>query len=573
MLNQDWKIAPAVPREFLKKFPEYSSIVAQLLFNRGIKTQALVDEFVNPDYEQDLHDPFLMKDMDRGVARILKALAKKEKILIHGDYDADGVSGAVLLFDVLKGLKADVGVFLPSRQEGGYGINQEAIKKFKADGVNLIVSVDCGITNITEVALAKKLGMDVVITDHHTVPDKIPAADAVINPSRQDDKYPFKQLAGVGVAFKMIQALKTKLPAGQKLAQSEKWYLDLVAVGTVADCAPIIGENRTLVKYGLQVLARTKRTGLRSLMEKSQVDLQDLDTYDIGFRIGPRLNAAGRLKHSQIAFDLLMADSGEKALALAQELDLINRQRQVITDKFMKEAETQIGDVTDEKSLLVAYSENWPSGVVGLVAGKLCERHARPVLILEKKATFSVGSARSTAKFNIIEAIRMCDDLLEKHGGHSQAAGCTVPNKNLDSFARRLKAVAKKKLAPDDLRSELAIDSVLRPDQINWELHDALKVFEPHGFANEKPRFATKQLLVAGVRAVGKQGKHLKLDLRSAEAPANVIPAIAFGFGEMVNRINFQDTVDVAYELEANEWNGNRELQLNILDIRTNVKE
>lgn len=572
MLNHDWKIAKTAPREFFKKFPEYSPIVSQLLYNRGITTQALVDEFVNPDYDQDLHDPFLMTDMDRGVTRILQALTRKEKILVHGDYDADGVSGAVLLFDVLRGLKSEVDVFLPSRQEGGYGMNPEAIKKFKKDGVNLILSVDCGITNVAEVALAKKLGMDVVVTDHHTVLEKIPDADAVINPSRPGDKYPFKQLAGVGVAFKMVQALKQKLPAGQKLAQSEKWYLDLVAVGTVADCAPIIGENRTLVKYGLQVLARTKRAGLRSLMERSQVDLSDLDTYDIGFRIGPRLNAAGRLKHSQIAFDLLMAASGAKAMSLAQQLDLINRQRQVITDKFMKEAETQIGEVTDEKSLLVAYSENWPSGVVGLVAGKLCERHARPVLILEKKKSFSVGSARSTAKFNIIEAIRLCDDLLDKHGGHSQAAGCTVPNENLEVFARRLKEMAKKKLTPDDLRSELMIDGILNPAQINWELHDSLRLFEPHGFSNEKPRFVSKRLQVAGVRAVGNLGKHLKLDLRAPEAPAKVIPAIAFGFGEMVNRINFQDTVDVAYELEANEWNGHRELQLNILDIRTNVE-
>lgn len=573
MLNQDWKIASAAPREFLKKFPEYPPIVSQLLFNRGIKTQEQVDEFVNPDYEQDLHDPFLMTDMAKGVARLVRAIEKKEKILVHGDYDADGVSGAVVLFDVLKGLGAKVEVFLPSRSEGGYGMNAEAIGQFQKAGVNLIVTVDCGITNVAEVALAKKLGMDVVVTDHHTVPEKIPAADAVINPSQKSDKYPFKQLAGVGVAFKMIQALKAKLPAGLKLAQSEKWYLDLVAVGTVADCAPIIGENRTLVKYGLQVLARTKRAGLRSLMERSQIDLQELDTYDIGFRIGPRLNAAGRLKHSQIAFDLLMADSGERALELAQELDLINRQRQVITDKFMKEAEVQIGEVTDEKCLLVAYSENWPSGVVGLVAGKLCERHARPVLILEKKKTFSVGSARSTAKFNIIEAIRMCDDLLEKHGGHSQAAGCTVLNQNLEVFAKRLKAVAKKKLAPEDLRSELPIDSVLSAEQINWDLHDALRILEPHGFANDKPVFATRGLLVAGVRAVGNQGKHLKLDLRSPHSPAKVIPAIAFGFGRLVNDVNFQDTVDVAYEIEANEWNGNRELQLNIIDIRTNVKE
>jgi single-stranded-DNA-specific exonuclease len=571
MPKKQWTIAAPYPASFKKKFPEFSEVVLQLLYNRGICDQQAVDEFLNPDYEQDLHDPFLMKDMEKGVARVIKAIVNQEKILIHGDYDADGVTSAALLYDVFSDLKVPVEVFLPSRQEGGYGMNATAIHEFKKKGIQLIITTDCGITNIDEVALAKKLGMDVIVTDHHSVPEKIPKADAVINPARLDDKYPFEKLAGVGVAFKFVQALQKKLPAGYKLSRSEKWYLDLVAVGTVADCSPIIGENRTLVKYGLLVLERTKRLGLRALMSQARVDTKNLDTHDIGFRLGPRLNAAGRLRHSQTAFDLLTATEPTRATALASDLDQINRERQVLTQRFMREAEEQIGQVTDDKRLLIAQSTDWPSGVVGLVAGKLCERHSRPVLVLERKARQSVGSARSTDKFNIIEAIRTCDELLEKYGGHSQAAGCTVANSNLKDFARRLQVLAKEKISIDDMRGELLIDAPVPATAINWDLLDALQIFHPHGFANEKPRFLTAGLRVTGVRAVGGSGQHLKLELQDSAAAGKVFPGIAFGFGDLVNEINFKDKVDVAFELDVNEWNGNRELQLQILDIKKHV--
>ncbi len=573
MIKKQWKIAEGISEEQQEQFPEFSSVVTQLLHNRGLKSQKKIDEFLNPDYESDLHDPFLMKDMDKAVSRIEEALEKKEKILIHGDYDADGVTSAAILYDALEGLGGKVEVFLPSRQGGGYGMNKDSVKKFTDDGVQLIITVDCGITNIEEVDLAKKLGMDVIVTDHHSVPDEIPKADAVINPARKDDTYPFDKLAGVGVAFKLIQALKKSAEKkGKKLALSEKWFLDLVAVGTIADCSPIIGENRTLVKYGLQVLAKTKRAGLQSLFERSQIDVKNLDTQDVGFRIGPRLNAAGRLRHPQIALDLLQADSAEQAMPLAQELDQINKERQTMTNKFMKQAEDQIGEVTDDKRLLVAYSSEWPSGVVGLVAGKLCERHSRPVIVLEKKKTHSIGSARSTARFNIIEAIRQCDELLEKHGGHAQAAGCTVPNENLAEFGKRLQKIAADELEPADLLGDLLIDARLKSSEINWDLHNALQIFEPHGFGNEKPKFMTEGLQVASVRAVGANGQHLKVGLQSPGENSKNFNTIAFGLGDLVDQINFRDKIDVVYQLEVNEWNGNRELQFNIIDIRKHGK-
>ncbi len=568
MNQKQWQIAKSVPASFAQKFPEHPEVVLQLLYNRGLHDQKAIDEFFNPDYEADLHDPFLMTDMDKGVARILEALKKKEKILVHGDYDADGVTSAVMLHEVLTGLGGDVEVHLPSRQEGGYGMNEKFVREFAKRKIQLILTTDCGITNVKEAALAKKLGMDIVVTDHHSVPDKIPVADAVINPSRPGDKYPFNKLAGVGVAFKLVQALKKKLPSSKKLPRSEKWYLDLVAVGTVADCCPIIGENRTLVKYGLLVLERTKRLGFKSLMEKARVNVEEIDTTDIGFRIGPRLNAAGRLRHSQTAFDLLVATESAEANELAQTLDQINRERQVVTEKYMQEAEAQIGEVTDDKRMLIAQSSNWPSGVVGLVAGKLCERHSRPVLVLEKKKTYSVGSARSTAKFNIIEAIRTCDELLEKYGGHSQAAGCTIRNEKLAAFSDRLCRLTRQQLSAEDLKGELAIDKELEPAEINWDTIDSLQAFKPHGFANEKPRFATRGLTVTSVRAVGNLGKHLKLDLQSQGPENKIFPAIAFGLGDLVDQVNFKDKVDVAYEMEVNEWNGNREIQMQVLDIQ-----
>ncbi|EKD49576.1 MAG: hypothetical protein ACD_63C00105G0002 [uncultured bacterium] len=572
MAKKHWKIAEIVPKDFLSKFPEYPPIVAQLLFNRKIKTQKEIDEFLNPDYEQDLHDPFLMLDMEKAVVRIIEALEKNEKILVHGDYDADGVSGAVILYEILKDLGMDVEVFLPSRQEGGYGMNSNAIKSFKKSGVQLIVSVDCGVTNVDEVAFANKLGMEVIVTDHHTIPPKLPDAFAIVNPSREDDKYPFKKLSGVGVVFKLVQALQKKLPKNLSFKKSEKWFLDLVAVGTVADCTPIIGENRTLVKYGLQVLEKTKRLGLLHIMKRSGVRRDNLDTYDIGFRIGPRLNAAGRLRHADIAFDLLTTKSEEKAVELSDNLDIINRERQVLTGRIMEEAEAQLGEVTDDKRILVAYGESWPSGVVGLVAGKLCERHSRPVLVLEKKERHSIGAARSIPKFNIIEAIRTCSDILEKHGGHSQAAGCTISNEYLETFANRLQKFASKKLLVQDLKRELFIDAKLDSKDVSWDLHDYVEMFAPFGLENEKPRFVVERLKVAGVRAVGNMGKHLKLDLQSTGSDSRRFPAIGFGFGDLVSKINFGDIVDVAFELEANEWNGARSLQLKVADIRSSLR-
>lgn len=564
--SKKWKVAKKASKAFFDSFKDYNPITAQLFYNRGIESPDAAERFISPSYIRDSHDPYLMADMDKAVERILRAIKKKEKIMIHGDYDADGVVSTVLLYEVLKKFTPNVDYYLPSRQQEGYGLSLETIKKFREKNIDLIITVDCGVTNVKEVDLANKFGIDVVVTDHHSIPAKLPDAYAILNPARKDDKYPYKKLAGVGVAFKLAKALLEKL--GEK--ELERKYLDLVAVGTIADCTPVNGENRVLVKHGLDILGETKRTGLIQLMKKAGVDFDNIDTFDLGFKIGPRLNAAGRLKHSSLAFELLTTASEERACELSHDLDAVNKERQSLTYKIIDEAEEQIGNV-DEKRMIVAYGENWPVGVVGLVAGKLCERYARPALVLEKGKDQSVGSARSIPNFNIVEAIRSCSDLVIKHGGHSQAAGVTLKNKHLDNFCKRINDFADNNLKREDLVSEISVEAVLPQQCLSWDFFNEIDRFKPFGLMNEKPKFIMHNLEISEVRAVGADGKHLKARLKPRDFSTS-LDAIGFNLGSMIEKLQFKDEVSAVFELDLNTWNGNTNLQLKLVDLkRTNA--
>lgn len=595
-----WQLKPSAPKEFIAQFPEYNPVVLELLSRRGINTQEKIDEFFNPDYEGDLHDPFLMLGMAEAVKRITKAIEKKEKTAIFGDYDADGVCGAVLLQATLAELGADIsgGIYVPDRVKDGYGLNQEAIKKMKEEGVGLMLTVDCGISEKADIDFANSLGLEVVVTDHHQPGKSLPKAQAIVNPWQSKDKYPFKELAGVGVAFKLAQAL---IGSSKKTKPGwEKWLLDLVALGTVADCMPLLGENRTLVRYGLIVLAQTQRMGLQELMkvarlnpiyeiekfhptgdhpkgEKTKIGEMrtNLDTYSLGFVLAPRLNAAGRIDHADLAVDLLLTQDRGEAAAMAKKINDHNGRRQKITEDIVKEIERRIaGDLNNaKKPVLFASDANWSPGVIGLVAGKIADRHNRPAFIFssasQSQPTHLRGSARSVPAFNLIEAISSCAELLAEYGGHIGAAGLELEAKNLAAFEEKINQIACQKLKGIDLTPVLEVDAELKPADINWKLFDNLEKFEPFGKNNERPLWLIKNLEVVGVRVVGNGSKHLKLELKSEELPKKIFKAIGFGLaGNSNSDLAFGDKIDIVCEIIVDEWNGTRNLQFKIVDLK-----
>ncbi len=605
-----WKLKPRISEKFIKQFLEYSPEILQLLFNRGLKTQRQIDEFFNSDYKQDLHDPFLMSGIREAVKRIQRAIKKQEKIAIFGDFDCDGVCGAVILKTALEKLGADLsgGVQIPDRNLEGYGLNVEAIKKMADQKVDLILTVDCGVSDIKEIELANSLGLDVIVVDHHRLGKKLPPAAVIIDPWQKNDKYPFKDLAGAGVAFKLAQALLRQpaclpcLPAGRpdrqanknKIASEnkisagwEKWLLDLVALATVADCMPLVGENRTLVKYGLIVLAQTRRIGLQELMKIARLNpvfeaenlKTNLDTYSLGFILAPRLNAAGRMKHASLAFELLMAKERDKAVELAQEINEHNQQRQKLTNEITGQIEEQIkGSLADKNyPVIIAKNKNWPPSVLGLAAGRIADRYHRPTIIFSAQSgeeSLIRGSARSIPSFNIIEAISQCSELLEEFGGHPGAAGLSLTDKNFDIFREKINQAAKAKLTEEDLTPVLEIDLELSPEQINWELLDEIVKFEPSGGKqNPYPVFLTKGLEIANLKIVGNGSKHLKLELKSAKIPDKIFHAIGFGLANKngAGDLKIGDQADIVFELMADEWNGTRNLQLKIIDIKITV--
>lgn len=564
-MQKRWQLAKPAPKDFIEKFPEYSPLVLQLLYNRGLTTQTQIDEFFNPDYEGDLHDPFLYSDMEKAVKRILKAAKNKEKVAVYGDYDADGVTSTVLLVELLQKIGISGQVYIPDRRKEGYGLKEKAIEWLASKGVSLIVTCDCGVSNYEEVKFAKKKGIEMIITDHHHIAHKLPKAYAVVCAKKEEDKYPFEELTGVGVAFKLAQAIQSRM--GTDLESGfEKWFLDLVAIGTVADCAPLLGENRTLVKYGLSILEKTNRLGLQALMKTAGVNSEKLDSHTIGFLIGPRLNAASRMNHANNAYKLIMAKTKDEAEGYTRQLDQANRERQKIQEKIFDEVKDKVGEIAKEKMIVFEADPSWPAGVVGIVASKVVEEYSKPALLMEKDREESEGSARSVPGFDIIEAITQCSDLLLEYGGHSMAAGFTLENKNLEEFERRLENLAKEKLKDEDLIPCVKIDTEITPKEINWELYGQIEKFAPFGGGNEKPVFTLKEMKIVDLLGVGLKQKHLKLKL--ADAENKVWEAIGFNFGEWKNKLEIGNLIDIAFELEEHKWNGKRELQMKLVDLK-----
>lgn len=543
-------------------------LVVQLLFSRGIETEEEMKKFVFPDYERDSHDPFLFSDMKKVVGRIKSAQEKKEKVAIFGDYDADGITASIIIKETLDLLGIECFTYIPDKMKEGYGMNIAAVEKFKEKNVSLIITVDCGITNIAEVKKAKESGIDVIITDHHHVPEEVPDALAIINPHRPDSKYPFKDLAGVGVAFKVVQAVFEKL-LKDKLQQT-KWMLDLVGIGTIADCVPLIGENRLYAKYGLLVLSKTRRVGLREMFSVGRivVDEQHLpDARKVSFHIAPRINAAGRIKHANLAYDLIFEKDIAKARSWALEIESQNSQRQKVTEKVVEEVSILARNIFKDKKFIFAVGEHFPAGVLGLAAGKIAQQFSRPTAIFQKGESVSMGSFRSIPQLNIIEMIGKFGDTLVKFGGHSQAAGASIENKNLDKFYEKMSEAIEKELESYDFSEEIRVDGKIGASDIDFGLADAFEKLKPFGEGNREPVCLVENLTVRETRIVGNGNKHIKLYLSPANEP-KIFEAISFNGYEKYSHVKVGDVVDVLCNIQKDEWKGNEKIQLMLIDLK-----
>lgn len=535
-------------------------IIEQLLVNRKIN-KIDQDIFLNPDFSIGLHDPYLLIDMEKAADRIGQAISNQETVGIFGDYDADGIPASAALTDVLRmhGLKTVT--YIPSRSEG-YGMNKKGLDELKSQGVTLLITVDLGIREIENSKYAHDLGLDVIVTDHHEPADELPTAIAVINPKRKDSKYPFRELSGGGVVFKLAQALSIKF---NKISTNDlKWILDLIAITTICDVVPLIDENRIFAKFGLMVLAKTRRLGLKKLYEIVEIDPKKINTYTVGYQIGPRLNAPGRLNQKRESFDLIMAENEEQATKMAIELDCANKQRQLDLERILKEArEKVIKEKQNQNKVIVVYDKGWSSGLIGLVAGKLVEEFSRPSIVLEQGEQISKGSARSIDGFNIVEVLDELKDQLESFGGHAKAAGLSLKNDNLGSFYEKILAIADRKLKEEDLIPKISIDLELDEDELNLDLVDKIEKLEPFGLGNPKPVFVLKNIEPINIRTIGQLNNHLKFNI-------GTIDAIGFGFGDLKNEI-MDKKIDIAFNLEDNVWRDLRKLQIKIVDLKVNL--
>lgn len=570
-----WNLLPPPSQELVDKFPELHPAVVSVLAHRGFETREQVDGFLQPDYVHHLHDPYLFRDMTKAVERLLGARANGEKVVVHGDYDADGVCGSVVLVSTFKEIGLNVDVYLPHREKEGYGLNPNTVRKLAEQGVRVIVTVDCGISNAPEVTLARELGIDVIVTDHHAQPPVLPTdAFAIINPALTDETYPFRKLAGVGVAFKLCQALFQELerrdPGKKSYEAFEKWLLDIVAISTVTDMVPLVDENRVLVKYGLVVMQKTRRPGLKALFGQIGRPVLGSDARTLGFAVGPRINAAGRLQHASAAYNLLMSTTEAEALEMAMSIETTNTDRQKLTERILKEAMAAVGEVTDEQFCVVATGEGWSAGVMGLVAGKIADRTQRPTAVLACVDGKWVGSGRSRTGFNLIETLQAiaAEDpkVFVKYGGHPQACGFTLPDLDaVNRFRELLNSKAKLVLQGQDLTKVVDVEADISLSQINWEFFTALQQLPPYGQGNPPPVFSSHQVTVVEAKKIGKDENHLRLKL---EQNGTIRKAICFRFGVDAAAPESGTQIDLLYEIDVNEWNGNRELQLRVVDLK-----
>lgn len=597
-----WQIEKKAPESLFKDNSDLNPIVLQLLYNRGLRSSLEMKEFISSTLDKNLcssfsdeedvfYNPFLFRDMEAATDLIIKHIKEGNKIVVYGDYDADGVTASVILLETLQTLQAKVDIYLPDRVSEGYGLNKAALKSLASQGVKLIITVDNGIRNKEEADYAQTLGLDLIITDHHILPEKeedYPKC-LFINPADQREKYPFKFLAGVGVSFKVISALllKSKLEPSQKKALADR-CLDLVAVGTIADMVSLLGENRLLVKKGLEVLNKKKRSGLNKLIEVANISSgRPLESWNVGWQIGPRLNAASRLAHANTAFSLLSTTSEEEASELAEELNQRNISRQKITEEISSQVEEQI-DANNLPKIIVGIAKEgqiWNEGVIGLVAGRIAEKYHRPTLvvtrliegfeldansnkIVPKEINFK-ASGRSVEGFNMIRAIESLAQHLDKYGGHPMACGLSVKGEErLLKFKEEIEKLANK-IDDKDLLPKLKIDTELESSEINISLSEQIEQLAPYGQHNPQPRFVSYGLKIIDISLMGVKSQHIKIKLlTNDDSHFNSFWAISFGNADKYESLKVGDTIDLVYYLEVNEFNGRRDVQLKIIDLK-----
>ncbi|MBI5876992.1 MAG: single-stranded-DNA-specific exonuclease RecJ [Chloroflexi bacterium] len=536
-------------------------VIGQVLTNRGIAPSDAPAYFESAAGDD---NPFRLKGMSESVNRIRQAIRAGEPIAVYGDYDVDGVTSTALLVTALRALGANVTAYIPHRVDDGYGLNNDSLTQLHEQGIKLVITVDCGVRANSEADYAGAIGLDLIVTDHHAVPDVLPRA-TIINPKQPGCEYPFKELSGVGLAYKLAQALALadeRAPLGaHPSALAPASLLDLVALGTVADIVPLRGENRSLVRRGLKGINETKRVGIRELIMKAGVPLGQVNAGTIGFGLGPRLNAAGRLEHAKLAYELLMSDDRVYAENLATRLDSVNRERQELTKSCFQHAREH---ADTSGPIIVAADPSYPQGVVGLIAGRLADEFYRPALVIEQGEKLSKGSARSIPEFDLIGALDEIKDVFLKHGGHRAAAGFTLETERISELKERLATVASRQFGDQLPQPSLRVDAALTFSELDRPLLFLLEQMEPFGAENASPVFAAHGITVMGHRALGKEGDHLRLTLRQGKV---VREGIAFRMGKQwAGKLPQQ--IDLAFAFEWNEYNGSRAMQLNVKDIR-----
>lgn len=538
---------------------EYSPFVAQLLYNRGITEHSDAETFLAVD--KSLQDtPLLLPDVEKATARIHQALRCDENIAVYGDFDADGVCGTAVLAHGLTILGGKVTPYIPHRLKEDRGLSSTALEQLRQQGFTLVVTVDCGITAIAEVEHASKLGMDIIITDHHNTLPVLPAAIAVVDPKRKDSSYPFQFLAGAGVAYKFMQAVFRSMGRNEEECLEE--LLDLVAIATIADLVPLVGENRYLVHRGLQVLNQTKWLGLRELIGLAGLRLGAVDEERVSWTIGPRINAAGRIDWALTSYKLLMSDTIEEAQNLARELEERNTERQQLTEDVLANIKEQMSPDMLDLPLMMIEGDDYPLGVIGLAAGKLVEEFYRPAIVVALGPDKSHGSARSIPEFDIVAALQECQDILPRFGGHPGAAGFTIPTGDLPLLRQRLLEIAQRKLAAVELQPTYIIDSEWSLASLDWSVYKDMQRFAPFGQSNPQPTFLSRQVNVIECRTVGANGDHLKLKLRDGKF---VWYGIGFDLGHRWSEVT--SSIDVVHNVGLDRWGRGEFLQLNILDF------
>ncbi|MCL4458986.1 MAG: single-stranded-DNA-specific exonuclease RecJ [Chloroflexi bacterium] len=559
-----WDLAPSAPSAYRCALSQLSPIIVQLLYNRGLRDPSEAALFLNGRHSHP-DDPSLIAGMSEAIDRILIARQRNEVVAIYGDFDADGVTAAALLTEVLTAVGMRIIPYIPNRMTEGYGLNCAAIQGLAEQGVQLIITTDCGIGNAGEIEYAATLGLDIIITDHHEVLGSLPKAAAIVNPRRSTCPYPFKQLAAVGVAFKLAQALFQQAPSGdgRSSAEVEQDLLDLVALGTVTDLAPLLGENHTLVRQGLAKINEAKRPGVAAMLNQAGISPGRVTSSTISYILGPRLNSAGRLHDATISYQLLVTRSKSQAEQLAIYLERANQERQRLMEESLNRAREEIITQGQPTNLLIISGTEYPAGIVGLVAGKLMEEFYRPALVVEIGNEHSKGSARSIAEFNITEALDACQDLLSRYGGHAQAAGFTISNVNFEAFKERLYQIAEDKLKEVDLQPRITIDCEVALPELTWNLYKEISKMSPFGYGNPAPCFLTRGVRVVESRVLRPEYPgHLKLKLHDGYRYWN---GVSFGMGELADRL--PGIIDIVYSLQGNERNGLTALELNIKGI------